>query len=406
MTQYDDFSDDFGSDTQLQEELSQPSAFQRPKIWLPSGVTLLDLFCSGSLEGAWAAGDFILIVGDSSSGKTWLTLSTLAEAVKHKFFKNHRLIYDDVENGVGMNIAQYFGNKLLNRIESPGGEDEETGLQTNSDTIEKFYSNLDDAFAIGDPFIYILDSMTALDSKAAEELFQTNKHKEGKDKASMGDGKAKVNSQNIRRYAARLRNNDSILIITAQTRTNLGVMFGDQKTYAGGKALKFFSHQEAWMSSTPIYQENKFDASKLGTLDVEEEAVTPKKKRGLSAKPKVEKADKKETLKKRVVGSTTTVKLKKNRGTGLLESIQFPIYIGYGIDDIQANIDFLVKTNYWKKRMGKISGVIGTEEFNLKESDMTLFIEGEYETELKELVESVFIEYVKTGHETRKPRYE
>ena len=398
--------DDFGSDEELQQELEEGTEFQRKKIFLPSGVTLLDLFCTGTTQGAYAAGDYVILVGDSSAGKSWLSLSALAEAVRHPFFKSHRIIFDDVENGLGMNIEKYFGRGLVDRIEYPGGIDEETELGICSDTVEKFYAYLDDAFKIGDPFIYVLDSMTALDTKEAEETFQANKHKEGKLKATMGDtAKARYNSQNIRRYAARLRKHNSILIVTCQTRQKFGVMFGDDRTYSGGKALKFYSHSELWMSSTPVYQEVKFDASKIDKPVDEETEETPKKKRGLAHKGKPVK-EKKESKKKRVIGSIATVKIKKNRNAGFFDSVRFPIFNAYGVDDIQANIDFLLETKAWKKTLGKVTGTL-TEKFTLPEKEVSRYVEdNELEDVLKMLVAKVWKEYVKTGHETRKKKYQ
>jgi len=53
---------------------------------LSTGSTLLNLACSGRVNGGFLKGFYYFIVGDSKSGKTFLSLTCLAEASINKDF--------------------------------------------------------------------------------------------------------------------------------------------------------------------------------------------------------------------------------------------------------------------------------------------------------------------------------
>src|SRR5690606_33915961 len=103
----------------------------------------------------------------------------LAEACRNKHFDNYRLIHDDVEGGALMNIRRFFGKALEERLEPPSRD--EQGDPIYSSSVEQFYYLLDDAFKMGQPFVYVLDSMDSLTSDAEEEKFDKKKeaHRKG-----------------------------------------------------------------------------------------------------------------------------------------------------------------------------------------------------------------------------------
>ena len=141
---------------EIEELLKAPE--KEPPIqssdWLSTGSALLNLSCSGNAKGGFAKGKYHFIVGDSASGKTWLSLTCLAEAAMNPEFDNYRFIYDNAEDGALMDIQKFFGAKVAERIESPMID--EDGLLDYSSTIEEFYFNVDDAIQEQKPFIYIL----------------------------------------------------------------------------------------------------------------------------------------------------------------------------------------------------------------------------------------------------------
>lgn len=313
----------------LKEVLTAPTVTRTidPASRLSSGCTLLNLACTNDPNGFLEKGDYMWLCGASNAGKTWLLMTMLAEAAHSEVYKDYRLIYDDVENGCLMDVEQYFGKKLQSRLEPPRRD--KSGNPIYSERVEDFYFHLDDIIKTKKPFIYVLDSMDSLGSIDADDKFEENKEihrgneRKGtaKDlKGSYGDGKAKMNSQNIRRVITQLRNTGSILVVVTQTRDNITGL-GASQVAGGGRALKFYAHVEVWLK--PVGDITKTVKGKS-----------------------------------RSIGTQVEAKVKKNRHTGQRPDVEFPIYNSYGLDDIGSMIDWLLDEN-----------VIGTEKS--KQTDRT-----------------------------------
>jgi len=288
----------------------------RRRDLLSSGSTLLNLASTDNAFGAFLKGKYYLIVGDSTSGKTFLSMTCFAEACINRQFKDYRLIYDNIEDGMLMDVDELFGEEVAKRIEPPAMEE---GEPLFSYTIEDFYYNIDDAAKKEKPFLYILDSMDALSSEAEGEKFTKNKkeHRLGKKKTgSYGDGKAKKNSAGIRTLLKGLRDTGSILIILSQTRDDLGFGY-NEKSRSGGKALRFYATLEIWSS----------------VIETIEKTVN-----GI----------------KRAIGNKVLIKNKKNRITGKKREIEIDIYPSYGMDDLSSCIDYLLMEGFWKLKKTKI----------------------------------------------------
>jgi RecA/RadA recombinase len=296
------------------------------KDFLSSGSTLLNLACSGRPAGAFLKGHYYFLVGDSASGKTFVSLTCLAEASINKNFGGYRFIYDNAEDGALMDIERFFGSEVARRMEPPNTEKD--GTPVYSQTIEEFYYHVDDAVKIGAPFIYILDSMDSLSSEDEGFKFDQQKkaYRKGKEvPGSYGDGKAKKNSAGVRRLLPLLKKTGSILIIINQTRDNIAGFGFEKKTRSGGHALRFYATLEIWLS------------------------VVEKIKKQVKGKP-------------RQIGIMARAKIKKNRITGKEMSVDIPIYHSYGIDDIGSCVDYLVRESHWKKGKG---GTVDATEFGL-----------------------------------------
>jgi RecA/RadA recombinase len=282
------------------------------KDYLSTGSVLLNLALTDKPYRGFIKGKYYYMVGDSSSGKTFLTLTCLAEAGINPNFKDYRFIYDNGEDGALMNIEKFFGKAVDKRMESPSYH---KGEPEYSETIEDFYYNVDDAIQDGRPFIYILDSMDVLGSKAENKKFDEQKKASRKGKASagsFGDGKAKKNSMGLRRLLTPMKKTGSILIILSQTRDNIG--FGSQfnpKTHSGGNALTFYTSIEIWSS------------------------VRKKIKKTVKGK-------------QRQIGMVSLLKVKKNRFTGKDRQVEVPIYHSFGFDNTGSLVEYLIDEGHWK----------------------------------------------------------
>jgi len=300
--------------------------FESPGF-LSSGSTLLNLACTGTVDGAWPIGAYSLFIGDSSSGKTWVGLSSLAEASIDSRFDSYRLIYDGGEFGAMMSIQDYFGKKLAERIEPPAYED---GIPVASRTVEEMYVRIDDALEDSRPFIWIEDSMDCLSSLAEIGKFKDVRDAVKKDRevsGSYGDGKAKVNSSNLRRLMTPLRESGSILLILNQTRDSFDQFTA--KTRSGGRALGFYAQVEVWSS------------------------IKERLKRTVNKK-------------KRQYGIVSKMDVKRSRVTGKERTAFVPILNSSGIDEYGSLVDFLVDEGVWKKARGKQSLLVDNA-FSMKE---------------------------------------
>ncbi len=315
---------------------------------------------------------YFLLVGDSMSGKTFLSLTCLAEATINANFKDYRFIFDNAEDGALMDVAKFFGRKLAETMEPPALNDD--GSAHHSESIEEFYYHTDDALRDGRPFIYILDSMDSLTSKAEVDKFQQQKdaYRQGKKIAgSYGDGKAKMNSSGIRKLQSRIKASGSIVIIISQTRDNIS--FGPQpKTRSGGHALRFYATVEVWSS--------------CGTQI----------KKTVNGKP-------------RVIGINSVLDIKKNRVTGKRRKVTVPIYYDMGFDDVGGCVEWLIDEGHWEQRGKKGAQKVHAEEFDFTGSKSHLIrkIENEgWENDLRAIVQEVWDEIEAACESKRKKRYE
>jgi RecA/RadA recombinase len=339
----------------------------RPKLKLSTGATLLNLGLTDDPLYGLLTGHYYFFVGDSSSGKTWLTMNILAEAAYNPAFKNYRLIHDNVEDGALMDVPRYYGKETARRLECPRLI---KGMEVCSETVEDFYYNIDDAIKDGRPFIYLLDSQDSLTSSASNAKFSEQKKARRKGTevtGTFGDGKAKVHSENIRRVVAALKKSGSILIIISQTRDNLGFGF-EKKTRSGGRGLKFYATTEIWTSVRKKHKKEVRGGIKIQT--------------GIDCK----------------------IDLKKNRITGDEPSVTIPIMNDIGVDDVGSMIDYLLETDHWELEGKKIAA----PEFDFLGSRQKLIQWLKDETEvpmLQHLVGRVWNEIKAEARPTRSSRY-
>ena len=351
----------------------KPRTTKRGSRNLSTGSTLLNLAISGNARIGFSEGQYVLFVGDTSSGKTWLSLTCFAEAAINEVFKDYRLIYDNAENGALMDMGFFFGDKAAKRIEAPRYDDDEPVF---SRTIEDFYYNVDDALEEETPFVYILDSVDALTSEPEEKKFGEHKEasrspKKKKPKGDYGDGKAKISSRNLRKVVGELEQSRSILIILNQTRDNIDAgLFESKKTRSGGWALEFYAHVVMWSS------------------------VGGHLKRSYKGKD-------------RELGINSRIRVKKNRVTGRQRIVTVPIYHSFGIDDVGSCVDYLVEEKVWKKNSnGVITATkIGPTVETKRDKLIKIIEERELQDDIQDLVQQTWDDIEEACRVERKSRY-
>ncbi len=166
--------------------------------------------------GGIPRGRVIEIFGPESSGKTTMTLHTVAEAQK----LGGIAAFIDAEHALDIAYAKKLG---VNCDEL---------LVAQPDTGEQALEIVDMLVRSGAIDILVVDSVAALVPRAEIE-------------GEMGDShmglQARLMSQALRKLAGTIGKTMTSLIFINQIRMKIGVVFGNPETTTGGNALKFYS---------------------------------------------------------------------------------------------------------------------------------------------------------------------
>jgi recombination protein RecA len=178
---------------------------------------------TGSISLDWALGiggiprgRVVEVFGPESSGKTTLTLMTIAQAQK----LGGVAAFIDAEHALDAKYAQKLGVDLENLLVSQPDNGEQA-LEIAEVLIR---SNGVD--------VVVVDSVAALVPRAEIE-------------GEMGEAQmglqARLMSQALRKLTGVVSKSKTTLIFINQLREKIGVMFGNPETTTGGRALKFYS---------------------------------------------------------------------------------------------------------------------------------------------------------------------
>ncbi|MBL1404859.1 MAG: recombinase RecA [Rhizobiales bacterium] len=166
--------------------------------------------------GGLPRGRVVEIYGPESSGKTTMTLHTIAEAQK----TGGICAFIDAEHALDPIYAAKLGINL------------EELLISQPDTGEQALEICDTLVRSGAVDIVVIDSVAALTPRAEIE-------------GEMGDclpgAQARLMSQALRKLTASISRSNTMVIFINQIRMKIGVMFGSPETTSGGNALKFYA---------------------------------------------------------------------------------------------------------------------------------------------------------------------
>ena len=185
--------------------------------------TQIPSISTGSISLDWALGiggiprgRVVEVFGPESSGKTTLTLMTIAQAQK----AGGVAAFIDAEHALDAKYAQKLGVDLENLLVSQPDNGEQA-LEIAEVLIR---SNGVD--------VVVVDSVAALVPRAEIE-------------GEMGEAQmglqARLMSQALRKLTGVVAKSKTTLIFINQLREKIGVMFGNPETTTGGRALKFYS---------------------------------------------------------------------------------------------------------------------------------------------------------------------
>jgi len=166
--------------------------------------------------GGLPRGRVVEIYGPESSGKTTMTLETIAQLQKMggtaAFIDAEHALDPDYAAKIGINIDEL--------------------LISQPDTGEQALEITDMLVRSGAVDMIVIDSVAALTPKAEIE-------------GDMGDShmglQARLMSQALRKLTSNIERSNTLVIFINQLRMKIGVMFGNPETTTGGNALKFYA---------------------------------------------------------------------------------------------------------------------------------------------------------------------
>jgi recombination protein RecA len=166
--------------------------------------------------GGLPRGRIVEIYGPESSGKTTLTLQSIAQMQK----LGGTCAFIDAEHALDVTYAQKLGINLSELLIS------------QPDTGEQALEITDALVRSGSVDLVVIDSVAALTPRAEIE-------------GDMGDSlpglQARLMSQALRKLTASINRTNTLVIFINQIRMKIGVMFGSPETTTGGNALKFYA---------------------------------------------------------------------------------------------------------------------------------------------------------------------
>lgn len=180
---------------------------------IPTGCLSLDLALG---VGGLPKGRIVEIYGPESSGKTTMTLHSIAEAQKG----GGTCAFVDAEHALDTSYAKKIGVNL------------ESLLLSQPDTGEQALEIVEMLVRSNAVDMVVVDSVAALTPKAELD-------------GEMGDHhvglQARLMSKALRKLTAVVSRSRCVVIFINQLRMKIGVMFGNPETTTGGNALKFYS---------------------------------------------------------------------------------------------------------------------------------------------------------------------
>ena len=205
---------------QIEKQFGKGSVMRMGDVSAARGIEVVS---TGSLSldialgaGGLPKGRIVEIYGPESSGKTTLTLETIAQLQK----SGGTAAFIDAEHALDPIYAEKIGINLADLLIS------------QPDTGEQALEICDMLVRSGAVDMVVIVSVAALTPKAEIE-------------GDMGDShmglQARLMSQALRKLTANIKRSNTLVVFINQLRMKIGVMFGNPETTTGGNALKFYA---------------------------------------------------------------------------------------------------------------------------------------------------------------------
>ncbi len=251
---------------------------------LSSGSLILNKIITDDINKGFPEGRIIEIYGKESSGKTTLALTAVAEAQK----QGHICAMIDAEHALDLQYAKKIG------------VDEEKLIISQPDNGQQAFEIAEALIRSAGVKVIVIDSVAALVPK--EEL-------EGQMEDQQIGLQARLMSKGLRKLTGVISKTGSIVIFINQTRTQIGIAYGNPSVVTGGNALKFYASVRIEINKSSLITEGE---------------VT--------------------------IGNTAKVKIVKNKIGSPFKQAEIEIIYGKGIVECREIFDLAVQANIIAKK--------------------------------------------------------
>jgi recombination protein RecA len=275
------------------------------KRWISTGSKLLDYAIANRRGGGFPEGRIVELYGPPSIGKSHIA----TQVAKSTQRMGGIVVYIDTENATNPENLAMLGVDVSKRFIYSDPACTEDVFSVIESTIEKVKQIKKDI-----PVTIIWDSLAAVPPKA--ELLADY------DKDSIGL-QARALSKGMRKVTQVIANNNVLLLILNQTRTKIGVMYGDPTVTPGGSAVPF--HASVRISLT--------GGSKI------------------------------DNGKEEMIGINVIARTSKNKVARPYRKVEFQIHFGKGIVEHEQIFDIIrghCEENGSVERLGKLLRIEGT----------------------------------------------
>ena len=344
--------------TRVAYNLSLDSSPTHVKRWISTGSKLLDFIISNRPDGGLPEGRIVEIFGPPSIGKSHIAIQ-IARSTQQM---GGIVVYIDTENATSVENLGLLGVNIEKRFVYVDTHCTEEVLSIAESTIMKARAMEKDV-----PITIVWDSVAASSPKA--ELVGDY------DKESIGL-QARAISKGMRKINGIIANQNVLFICLNQTRTKIGVMYGDPTTTPGGKAIPFHSSVRIKLGAgQPIQNKDK-----------------------------------------EVIGINVSAKTIKNKVSAPFRLCNFEIHFGKGIKEHEQIFDVLRKhgkevigenevcvsgTGTWKSLTvtDVKTGEVKVEKKFFKSDFDKMFVNPEYSSHLNDLLEQAMIRKMSDSNE-------
>ena len=191
--------------------------------WISTGSQQLDYLIANRKNGGFPEGRIVEVFGPPGIGKSHIAIQVARSTQQ----MGGIVVYIDTENATSVENLALLGVNITKRFVYVDTHCTEEVLSIAESTILKAKAMDKDV-----PITIIWDSVAASSPKA--ELVGDY------DKESIGL-QARAISKGMRKITGVIANQNVLFVILNQTRTKIGVMYGDPTTTPGGKAIPFHS---------------------------------------------------------------------------------------------------------------------------------------------------------------------